>query len=153
MTLFDTLYLTHWEAWGDLFSTLKHKYSLPSGGKCVFFVNSTGKRGKSDQWCQTRGCTCGLNTDIMFLGCYTGVEIICIWYFTLFWMEVLYLCWTWWGIKVGVKLVVYYVWFSVDDNNGFLSVGIDDLGRLYLKERPISLPMVPMSTINTKYSK
>ena len=42
---------------------------------------------------------------------------------------------------------------SEDDNTGFLSVGLDDLGRLYLKERPISLPMVPMSDINTKYGK
>ena len=37
---------THWSAWGDLLSTWEHKYSLPSGGKCVFFGNSTGKRGK-----------------------------------------------------------------------------------------------------------
>ena len=28
--------------------------------------------------CQTSGCRCGLNTDIMFLGCYTGVDIVCI---------------------------------------------------------------------------
>ena len=26
----------------------------------------------------TRGCRCGLNTDILFSGCYTGVDIICI---------------------------------------------------------------------------
>ena len=32
-----------------------------------------------------------------------------------------------------------------------MSVGLDDLGRLYLKEWPISLIMVPISTINTKY--
>ena len=68
-------------------------------------------------------------------------------------MEVLSLCWTWWGIKVGVGLVVYDVWFAEDDNMGFLSVGIDIFVRLHLKERPISLPMVPMSNINTKYGK
>ena len=28
MTLFNTLDLTHWAAWGDLLSTWKHKYSL-----------------------------------------------------------------------------------------------------------------------------
>ena len=68
-------------------------------------------------------------------------------------MEALSLCWSWWDIIVGVKLVVYDVWFAEDDNTGFLSVGLDDLGRLYLKERPISFPMVPMSTTNTKYGK
>ena len=31
-------------------------------------------------------------------------------------------------IIVGVKLVVYDVWFSEDDNTGFLIVGLDDLG-------------------------
>ena len=45
-TLFNTLDMTHWVAWGYLFSTCKHKYYLPSGGKCVVFGNSTGKRGK-----------------------------------------------------------------------------------------------------------
>ena len=46
MDLFYTLDLTHLAAWGDLLSTWKHKYYLPSGGKCVVFGNSTGKRGK-----------------------------------------------------------------------------------------------------------
>ena len=45
------------------------------------------------------------------------------------------------------------VWFAEDDRIGYLSVGLDDLGRLYLKERPISFPMVPISTINTNYGK
>ena len=44
--LFNTLDLTHWAAWGDLLSTWKHKYYLPSGGKCVVFGNATGRRGK-----------------------------------------------------------------------------------------------------------
>ena len=55
-------------------------------------------------------------------------------------MEVMSLWWTWWGIKVGVELVVYDVWFAEDDNTGFLSVGLDIFVRLYLKERPIPLP-------------
>ena len=68
-------------------------------------------------------------------------------------MEVLSLCWTLWGIKVGVELVVYDVWFAENDNMGFLSVGLDIFDHLYLKERPISLLMVTMITINTKYGK
>ena len=40
-------------------------------------------------------------------------------------MEVLSLCWSWWGIIFGVELVVYDVWFAEDDNTGFLSVGGD----------------------------
>ena len=60
---------------------------------------------------------------------------------------------SWDEIIVCDKLVVYDVWFSENDNTSFLGVGLDISGRLYLKERPISLPMVPMSTINTKYGK
>ena len=68
-------------------------------------------------------------------------------------MEVLSLCWNWCDIIVGVKLVVYDLWFAEYDNTGFLSVGLYIFDRLYLKERPISLPMVPISTITTKYGK
>ena len=68
-------------------------------------------------------------------------------------MEVLSLCWNWWGTKFGGELVVYDVWFAEDDNTGFLSVGLDIFVRLYLKERPISFTMFPMSNINTKYGK
>ena len=52
-----------------------------------------------------------------------------------------------------MELVVYDEWFAEDDNTGFLSVGLDIFYQLYLKERPIYLPMVPMSAINTKYGK
>ena len=38
----------------------------------------------------------------------------------------------WYDIIVHVELVVYDVWCSEDDNTGFLSVVLDDLGRLYL---------------------
>ena len=68
-------------------------------------------------------------------------------------MELMSLCWSWWDIIVGFELVVYDVWFAEDDNTGFLSVGVDIFDQLYLKERPIYLPMVPMSIINTKYGK
>ena len=40
-----------------------------------------------------------------------------------------------------------------DDKTGLLSVGVDIFDRLYLKEQPIYLPMVPMSTIKRKYEK
>ena len=46
MALFSIRDFTHWAACGDLRSTWKNKYSLPSGGNCVVFGNSTGKIGK-----------------------------------------------------------------------------------------------------------
>ena len=46
MSLFNTLDLTHWAAWGDFLLTWKHKYYLPTGGNCVVFGDSTGTRGK-----------------------------------------------------------------------------------------------------------
>ena len=73
--------------------------------------------------------------------------------FTLSWLEVLPLCWRGWNVIGGFEIVIHDVWFAEDDNTGFLSVVLDYLGRLYLKERPISLPMVPISTINKKYGK
>ena len=67
--------------------------------------------------------------------------------FNVFWIEVLSLFSSWYDIIVCVELVVYDVWCAEDDNTDFLSVGVDIFDQLYLKERPISLPMVPMSTI------
>ena len=57
------------------------------------------------------------------------------------------------GFLSVVKLVGYDVWFAEDNITGFLSVGLDIFDRLYLKEWPIYLPMVPMSTIKQKYDK
>ena len=54
----------------------------------------------------------------------------------------------WDYIIVRVKLLVYDVWFVEHYKTGLLSVGVDIFDRLYLKERPISLPMVTMSSIN-----
>ena len=51
-------------------------------------------------------------------------------------------------MDVPVELLAYYAWAAEDYKTGFLNVGVDIYDRLYLKERPISLPMVPMSTIN-----
>ena len=51
-------------------------------------------------------------------------------------------------MDVHVELLTDDIWASEDDKTGFLSVGVYIFDRLYLKERPISLPMVPMSTKN-----
>ena len=71
----------------------------------------------------------------------------------VFWISVLSLFSSWYDIIVRVELVVYGVWCDEDDNTGFLSVGVDIFDRLYLKERLISLPMVPMSTTKQIYDK
>ena len=52
--------------------------------------------------------------------------------FTLSWLEALPLCWRAWDVIVGFEIVIHDVWFAEDDNTGFLSVGIDDLGQLCL---------------------
>ena len=52
--------------------------------------------------------------------------------FTLSWMEALSLCWSGWDIIVGFEIVIHDVWFAEDGNTCFLSVGLDDLGRLCL---------------------
>ena len=56
-------------------------------------------------------------------------------------------------MDVCVELLADNVWAAEDDKIGFLSVGVDIFDQLYLKERPIYLPMVPMSTKNRKYEK
>ena len=71
----------------------------------------------------------------------------------VFWIAVLSLFSSWDNIIVHVELVVYDIWFSEDDNTGFLSFGVDIFDRLFMKEQPISLPMVKMSTIKWIYDK
>ena len=71
----------------------------------------------------------------------------------LFWFVVMSLLSSWDEMDVCVKLLADDVWAAEDNKTGFLSVGVDSFDRLYLKERPISLPMVPVSTINRKYEK
>ena len=56
-------------------------------------------------------------------------------------------------MDVRVELLADDACASEDDKTGFLSVGVDIYDWLYLKERPMSLPMVPMSTIKQKYDK
>ena len=60
---------------------------------------------------------------------------------------------SWDEMDVPVELLAYNVWSAEDYKTGFLSVGVDIFDRLYLKERPISFPIVPMSTIKRKYDK
>ena len=55
-------------------------------------------------------------------------------------------------MNVRVKLLADDVWASEEDKTVFLSVGVDVFDRLYLKELPISFPVVTMSTIK-KYDK
>ena len=52
---------------------------------------------------------------------------------------------------VHAELLADDVWAAEDYITCSLIVGADIFDRLYLKERPISLPMVQMSTINQKY--
>ena len=60
---------------------------------------------------------------------------------------------SWDEMDVCVKLIADDAWAAEDYKTSFLSVGVDIFNQLYLKERPISFPMVPMSTINRKYDK
>ena len=60
---------------------------------------------------------------------------------------------SWDDMDVHVELLSDDVWAAEDDKTGFLSVGMDIFECLYLKERPISLPMVQISTKKRKYDK
>ena len=154
MALFNTLDLTHWAEWGDFLSTWKHKYTLPTGGNCVVFGNSTDARGKVVINCVKRG---GVDVAWTLIFCFGGVKqemISSVFEMSdVFGIEVLSFFSSWYDIIVRVELVVYYVWCAEDDNTGFLSVGVDIFDRLYLKELPISLPVVPMISIKQIYDK
>ena len=56
-------------------------------------------------------------------------------------------------MNVRVELLADDVLAAGDDKTGFLSVRVDIFDRLYLRERPISLTMVQISTIKRKYEK
>ena len=56
-------------------------------------------------------------------------------------------------MDVCVKLLADNVWAAEEDKTGFLSVWVDIFDQIYMKERPISLPMVTMSAIKRKYDK
>ena len=56
-------------------------------------------------------------------------------------------------MDVHVKLLADDVLSSEDDKIGFLIIRMDIFDWLYLKERPISLPVATMSTIKQIYDK
>ena len=58
----------------------------------------------------------------MSFGCYTGVDVICIWdvYLVLIGST---------AVIGGFEIFIDDVWCAEDDNTGFFSVGLDDLGR------------------------
>ena len=45
-------------------------------------------------------------------------------------------------MDVPVKLLADDAWADEDDKTGFLNVGVDYFGWLYLQRRPISLTMM-----------
>ena len=54
---------------------------------------------------------------------------------------------------VRVELLADDVWAGKDDKTASLSVEVGSFDWLYLKERPIFLPMVQISTKKRKYEK
>ena len=60
---------------------------------------------------------------------------------------------SWDEMDVPVELLADGAWASENDKIGFLSVGVDIFDQLYLKEWPISLPMVTMGTNKRIYDK
>ena len=56
-------------------------------------------------------------------------------------------------MDVCVELLEDDVWSAKDNNRGFLIVGVDIFDRLYLKDWPIFLPMMPQSTLKQKDEK
>ena len=71
----------------------------------------------------------------------------------LFWFLVMSLLSSWYEMDVCAKLLADDVWAAEDDKTSFLSVEVDSFDQLFLKERPISLLMVQISTIKLKYDK
>ena len=60
---------------------------------------------------------------------------------------------SWDEMDACVKLLADDVWSANDYNAGFFSVGVDISYGLYLKEWPISLTTIQISTIKRKYEK
>ena len=71
----------------------------------------------------------------------------------LFWFLVMSLLSRWYDMDGGIELLADDVWAAEDDKTSLLSVGLDIFDQLYFQERPISLPMVPRSTLKQKYEK
>ena len=71
----------------------------------------------------------------------------------LFWFVVMSLLSSWYEMDVCVELLAEGIWAAEYDKTGFLSVGVDSFDWLYLEKRPISFPMVQISTKKRKYEK
>ena len=56
-------------------------------------------------------------------------------------------------MDVHVKLLSDNVCEAEDNKTGLFSVGVDCFNQLYLRQGPIPLPTVKMSTIKRKYNK
>ena len=69
----------------------------------------------------------------------------------LFLFVVISLLPSWDDMDICVKLPADDAWSDEDDKTGLLSIGVDISNQLYLKEWPISLPMVQMINIQQKY--
>ena len=132
MTLFNTLDLTHWAPWGDFLLTWKHKYSLPTGGNCVVFGNSTGARGKAVIKGVKQGGEDVAWTLIFGFWGVTQELISSVFKISdLFLIAVLSTFSGWYDIIVCDRIVVHDIWFAEDDNTYFLSVRVDIFDRLY----------------------
>ena len=122
-----------------------------SGGNCFVLCNSTGSIGivvfngvkivVVDVAWTLKFCFYGVTHEWMP----SIFEVL-----FLFWFVVIFLLSSWYEIDVPVELLAGDVWSAEDDKIGFLSVGMDIFDQLYLKERPISLPMVQISAKKTK---
>ena len=56
-------------------------------------------------------------------------------------------------MNVCVKLLADDLWAAEEYKTVFLSVGVDIFDWIYLKQGPISFPMVTISDIKLKYDK
>ena len=103
--------------------------------------------------CQTRGCKCGLNTELCFPGVTHEWMSSLFDVLFLFLIAVLSSLSSWDEMKVCVKLLAYDVWSAEDDKTGLLSVEVDSFESIIFEKRPISLPVVQISTLTRKYDK
>ena len=130
---FSVCQLTHWAAWGDLLLIWKHNYYLPARGNCFVLLNSTIT-----------------NTVIWFLLCYTWVDVIFIGgvVLVLVCSNAFIIKLRWYGYLCQITCrwcISILSWY-----NNFLECWSGYFDRLYLKELPISLPMLQINTIKRK---
>ena len=103
------------------------------GGKCVVFGTSIGKIGKVVINGIKRGGVDVVWTLILWILGVTQEWMSSVFdMFILSWLGAVPLCWQGCDVTGWFETVIHDVWFAVDDSTGFLSVGLDDLGRLYL---------------------